>query len=111
MGRELPFADSPPERQVSGIESGDLEDSSESKAELPPPKQGKSASSAPAEFPEVRNDSAPARRPPRSIAREMALPHPGGAIARPRRLGQRWPRLFRQFPGFAKWNSAGLMSK
>lgn len=23
---------------------------------------------------------------------------------------QRWPRLFRQFPGFAKWNSAGLMS-
>jgi hypothetical protein len=48
MGRQLPFADRPPERQVSGIESGDVEDSGESKAELPPPKQGKSASSAPA---------------------------------------------------------------
>ena len=23
---------------------------------------------------------------------------------------ERWPRLFRQFPGFAKWDSAGLMS-
>jgi hypothetical protein len=27
------------------------------------------------------------------------------------KLDERWPRLFRQFPGFAKWNSAGLMPK
>lgn len=43
-----------------------------------------------------------------------AHPHHAYVFANQRanrlKILERWPRLFRQFPGFAKWDSAGLMS-
>ena len=41
---------------------------------------------------------------------DNALPSLTVALRKELSSKERWPRLFRQFPGFAKWDSAGLMS-